>query len=348
MSLVSENYIDKQYTNIIKGVALVFMFVHHFFTFPERIVCGSVYENIEAFTALFHDALKICVSIFAFLTGYFYFFNKNKTYRYSFKKSTDIYINYVLVFALMLLLDYFLKCYDFSIKNIALELLLFNTPNMEFCWYVLFFIIVMLLMPAFSKIADKSSVLAFSVGIVIPCFIIFILDLLSGYAVFEKFDIVFDVIKYISWFPCVASGYIFAKDRLFQNMDIFNEKNVLLKILVYLLFMILPMFARNYNASFDFLYAPSFIFGLIGILRMIPNIKFLSPIAIIGKYSLLMWFIHSVFFNVSKEFTQPILYYPHNAILVTLWGLVLCLVAAIVLSFPINCIVKIKNKLFRL
>lgn len=348
MSLVSKNYIDKQYTNIIKGIALIFMFIHHFFTFPERIVCGAEYANIELFSAYFHDALKICVSIFAFLTGYFYFFNKNKTYKYSIKKSTDIYINYVVIFALMLLLNFFLKCYDFSIKNIILELLLLSTPTMEFCWYVLFFIMVMFIMPVFSKIADKSSVFAFIVGVVVPGFIVFTLNTLSGYEMFEKLDVVFDVIKYISWFPCVVSGYIFAKDSLFQNMDIFDIKNRFFKVALYLLFMIVPMLIRNNNASFDFIYAPAFIFGLINILKMLPNIKIMYPIAMIGKYSLLMWFIHSVFFNVSKEFTQPILYYPHNALLVTVWGLLLCLLISIVISFPINFIIKIKNKVLRL
>ena len=265
----SDNYIDKKYTNIIKGISLVFMFVHHFFTFPERIICGAEYANIEMFSFYFHDSLKICVSIFAFMTGYFYFFNKDKTYKYAFKKSTDIYVNYVVIFGLMLLLDFFLKCYDFSFKNIILELLLLSTPNMVFCWYVMFFIIAMLMMPFFSKIADKSSSLAFTLGIVVPIFVVFVLNTLSGYEMFNKFDIVFDVIKYISWFPCMASGYIFAKEKLFQSMDIFKEKNIALQLTVYSSLILLAIFSRNLNAAYDFIYAPAFIFGLIGIIRLI-------------------------------------------------------------------------------
>lgn len=348
MSLVSENFIDKRYTNIIKGVALIFMFVHHFYTFPDRIICGAEYEHIDAFALWFHDALKICVSVFAFLTGYFYFFNKKKTYKYSFKKSTDLYINYVVIFALMLVLDFLLKCYEFSVKDIALELLLLSTPNMEFCWYVMFFFIAMFLLPVFSKIADKSSALAFTLGVLVPGIVVVVLNTLGRYETFEKFDAIFDVIGYISWFPCVASGYIFAKEKIFQNMDVFREKGTLVQLTVYIGLIVAAVFSRNYNASFDFIYAPAFIFGMIGVLRMMPNVKLLAPVAVIGKYSLLMWFIHSVFFNVSKEFTQPILYYPHNPILVTVWGLIMCLAASVLLSFPINYIIKIKNKLFRL
>lgn len=346
--MVSENYIKKTHTNIIKGVALIFMFVHHFFTFPERIVCGVNYENIEVFSIYFHDALKICVPIFAFLTGYFYFFNKNKNYRYSFKKSTDLYINYLVIFALMLVTDFLLQCYEFGIKDVILELLLLRTPNMEFCWYVLFFIFVMFCMPLFAKIADKNSVIAFSVGVVLPTVIIYILNCLGEVETFRRFDTVFDVIKYISWFPSVASGYIFAKDNLFQKMHECNVKSKFVTIVMCFAYMLLPFVARNQSASFDFIYAPLFIFGLVEIIDMIPNIKVLLPLSIIGKYSLLMWFIHSIFFNVSKEFTQPILYYPHNAILVTLWGLIMCLLASVILTYPINVLIKLKNKIFRL
>ena len=81
---------------------------------------------------------------------------------------------------------------------------------------------------------------------------------------------------------------------------------------------------------------------------MIKNIKLLLPLSIIGKYSLLMWFLHSVFFNVSKAYTQTILYYPHNPILVVLWGLIICLAVAFVISFPINWLNKAKNSVFKL
>lgn len=31
-------YFTKTQTNIIKGIAICFMFVHHFFTFPDKLV----------------------------------------------------------------------------------------------------------------------------------------------------------------------------------------------------------------------------------------------------------------------------------------------------------------------
>ena len=56
--------------------------------------------------------------------------------------------------------------------------------------------------------------------------------------------------------------------------------------------------------------------------------------------------LHGIFFNTCKEYTQWILYYPKNPILVLLWGLALCLFVSVIIMFPIDFIVKIKNKLF--
>ena len=346
--MISESFIEKEETNIIKGVALIFMFVHHFFTFPDRLTDGISYKGIDIFADLFHDPFKICVSLFAFLTGYFYYFNKNKTFKYSFKKSTDLYINYIIVLALMLIMDLILKCSALSAKSVILELSLLDMPHMEFCWYVAFYIIAIFLLPAYSRISQKNPVTAFLFGVVLPCLICVLTNTVKTYINVGSFDAVLDIIAYIRWFPCVAAGYLFASEKLFQKIDIRHSGNRFTKIVLYLLFMIVPFLARLGNGSFDFVFAPMFIFGLVSLLKSFKNVKVLFPIAIIGKYSLLMWFIHSIFFNVSKEYTQPILYYPHNPILVILWGILICLSISIVISFPINFIIKIKNKLLRL
>lgn len=65
------SYLDRPISDAIKGIALIFMFIHHFFTFPEWYVSGISYPELSLFARLFCWPLKICVSVFAFLTGYF-------------------------------------------------------------------------------------------------------------------------------------------------------------------------------------------------------------------------------------------------------------------------------------
>ena len=348
MERINSNYIERQYTNAIKGFALILMFVHHFFCFPDRLVDGIEYSNIDSFAYIFHDITNVCVCLFAFLTGYFYYFTKKKTFKYSVRKASDIYINYLFVLVLFLVLDVFLNCYKITAKGLLLELLILDKPNMEFCWYVLFYIMTIFILPLFDRIAKKSSVFAFSLGIVMPLLVVYFVNIIKESTNIGSLDLLFDAIKFISWFPCVASGYVFAKDGLFYKLDVMKNKKTFSKIALSILFVIIPMLARCANESFDFVYAPLIICGLLNLLRFIKSEKVLFPISIIGKYSLLMWFLHSVFFNVSKEYTQPALFYPRNPLLVLLWGLVLTLAVSFVISFPINAMNKIKNKLLKL
>lgn len=114
------------------------------------------------------------------------------------------------------------------------------------------------------------------------------------------------------------------------------------------MFIVTPLFARGGNTSLDFLYAPMFVFGICSLIKMLKHKKLLLPVSILGKYSLLMWFLHCAFFDQLKEITQPILYYPRNPVLVTIWGILICLVVAIIIKIPIDAINKLKNKLFHL
>ena len=83
-------YFDKHTTNVIKGIALIMMFIHHSFTIPEHWLEGIEYPFIEKIAPYFLQPFLLCVSIFCFITGYFYAFNKNRTFNYSLKKISDI------------------------------------------------------------------------------------------------------------------------------------------------------------------------------------------------------------------------------------------------------------------
>ena len=73
----SETVLTKDYSNMVKGMAVLMMILHHFWAFPERIP-GLALSNIEIQLG---SASKICVSIFMFLSGYglYYTFTKKGT-----------------------------------------------------------------------------------------------------------------------------------------------------------------------------------------------------------------------------------------------------------------------------
>ncbi len=336
------SYIRRETTNIIKGIALIFMFIHHFFSFPGWYVHGESYPILE----YFNTPLKICVSIFAFLTGYFYYYNSDKSYAYSLRKNFDLWIHYVLTFLLLLIPACILGVYEFTAPKFILEVIGIYQPTMKFCWYVMFYFMTMLILPLYAKLSQKNGVLAFLLAASVPSFMTAVLQPASGNLLG---GFLFDHFSNLIWFSSVAVGYVFAQYSLFEKMSAgLQVSKKWLRVSLNILFMIVPFVARGITPALNIVYAPLFLFGLINICELIPSCRVVKPISLIGKYSLLMWFLHCVFFNQCEEITQKILYYPQNAILVLLWGLILCLIVSVPLSALTGWIIKGKDKLVKI
>lgn len=339
------SFIERDETNIVKGVAIILMFIHHLFTFPSFWIdsVAEIYPNNNF--AIWSTSFKICVPIFAFLTGYFYFFSKNKTFRYSIKKITDFWVNYLVVFALLVSAAICFGTYQFSIISIIKEAFALSRPTMYFCWYVIFYIGTMLILPLFYKLTEVNDFLAVAICSTALVALLFICRN-SGFSVLTSIT---DYLDYFSYLPCVLVGFVFAKHRIFSNLyDFLSKQKTALRLLVGALLIVISFLARGVSEAFDFLYAPMCIFGLVSIIKLIRHKKILFPMPILGKYSLLLWFLHCAFANQLKGIIQPVLYYPKNPVLVTAWGLVMCLAVAVILQIPISGINRLKNMLFRL
>lgn len=337
--------ITKREGLIIKGIALIMMFFHHFFTFTEFYIDVISYPMLEQVFVFLQQPFKICVSVFAFLTGFFYYFNCNKNYRYSFKKIFNLWLTYFVCFIVLAVPAILTKKYEINGIYFLLESIGFIRQVMCFCWYVIFYYIAMLIMPLFAKVDNENSVIALAILIIVPNF----LGVFTSRLNLENkvFQLVREVLEYTKWLPCVGSGYVFAKYNLLDKMfGLINEKNKVVKTIVFLPFIIIPFIARGGNTFFDFIYAPMFVFGILGIIRMIKREKLLRPFEHIGSASLLMWFLHGAFFNVIGVYTKKILYFPKCPFLVLVWGLIVCYVVAISLRIPINWILKKANRLF--
>ena len=74
---------DKLTTSNIKGIAIVMMIINHFFAFPEWQMKKNMYISIFMISGtpieLYIGQLcKLCVCIFAFISGYGLFISLNK------------------------------------------------------------------------------------------------------------------------------------------------------------------------------------------------------------------------------------------------------------------------------
>lgn len=353
-------YLERPVSDAIKGVVLIFMFIHHFFMFPEWYVAGISYPGLSFFVRILRWPLKICVSVFAFLTGYFYYLGEQKTYRYSFRKITDILISYWAVYIPFLILAMVLGYHQFDAAAFALEAFALETTVMQFCWYVFFYCISMLLLPMAAKFSTGSlwtDVLLMGLLPVVA---------FTGLQQLTSAEIPGSVIASMKeWFPCMISGFLFAKYALFENaLDEISGKcrSGWGKILLWLLMVGAACIGRSAYPRFspgrisvlgewtdlvinmDVFYAPLFVYGAANLLKLLKGNAVVKLLGRIGKQSLFMWFLHGIFFNVCKETTQPFLYCLRNPLLVLVFGLAVCYLAAVLINIPLKRILKLKNK----
>lgn len=361
------NYISRNDTALIKGIALIFMFIHHFFTYPSWYIEGIRYPSLTKFVEIFRYPFD-CVSLFCFVTGYTYFYTKNKNWKYSLKKITDLLIPYWFIYIIFLVIAVYTKNYTFTVQGFIVELFALKRPVMRFCWYVVFYIISMAILPILTKHLNKGFAKALIYGIIVPVIIITALQAISYEHAewllnenIELSDLFYNLNRY---FPSTIIGYIFAKYSLFYKLDhnIKGESKNKMFYFVCLVLILIGSFLGKYyfprvtlgqiqfidqmydfRFSLDIVYTPLFIYAVVNIAKFV-NRYILKIFESIGKRSLLMWFIHCIFFNCCQDIFMPILYMPKNAILVLLWGLLISFIAAVVVEIPINQIVKLKNK----
>lgn len=349
-----KNYIKKEYTDIIKGIGILLMIVLHIFGDP---MFRETYPELEGISNIVLGVFQICVPIFAFLTGYFYFFGKDKSYKYSLKKIVNLWIKYLIFVFLFFIIAIILGSYDFSdgwIIRFILELVGLQGYLVPFCWYIVLYCIAMLLFPLYSKVANKSILYGIVLGVFAPFVILAFKDkLLSGYdSGFLKY--VNQIVGYFWWIPVFASGFLFARYKIFYVVfdRVFKDKTCLFLRVVYSVCLIFGTLCGRYfcpnvlyilHFSLDALYAPMFIYGVINIVELF-KYKF-YVLRTFGKYSLEIWFFHGLFFNCSGEYTQKIIFFLNNPILITVWTAVICLVINIPIQLLANYLIRQKDKL---
>lgn len=86
---MKKSYFSRPVSDGIKGIALIFMFAYHFFAFPQWYISGISFPHLKPLAPVLGWTLKICVPVFAFLTGYFFVLGKDKSYRHSLRKIRD-------------------------------------------------------------------------------------------------------------------------------------------------------------------------------------------------------------------------------------------------------------------
>ena len=316
--------LDVRTSQAIKGLAVALMLVHHLFTFPEWIPEISISTT---FAMIFREPTRICVPIFAFLTGWAFAHHANRSIREALKKDLRFLLNYwpvcILCFAICALALGRLP----DPKSLLLEMLGLSGTIMIFCWYVAFFIAAMPLLAAFSRVLDRNlwlGILTGWFGVPAVC-----------YALFRVIpnpqlrQILYHLLEY---FPIVCSGYLCARHSLFARLHAALRRIRLDRTPLYMGVFLLMMFARALLPHLDTFYAPLAVFALSELFAS-PRLSLpTAALRFLGQHSANIWFLHGVFFLGSQPKMHWIAYWLRVPVLVFLWVLAVCLIASMGLT----------------
>ncbi len=335
----------KDYTEMMKGIAILLMLFHHLFAFPEWYVDGISYIGIPLRANTLEYAIgqfgHICVSIFAFITGYgmFFSYQKGSILKKSFKKGVSFLICYWLIlFGLAIPINLALGKTDITLRLIVQNMFTYDHTLVSFAWYVRFYLAMLITLPIFYGMLTKYTFVTIPVFLLLPATANYFLGTVSS----DKFIIVKGVyfaMEYFLWITPALMGLCFARYNLFEKLGKLFSKLKQGELFVCLGLMLILMYLRAYkddtigiNFSFDSVYAPVFIFLACRILSILPSFihRFLK---LMGKHSMNIWFIHSLFFFRTAELMKYA-YAPKISILIIIWVIAICLI----LSFGLTAV----------
>lgn len=218
---------DKQTSQSLKGIAIIMMMLHHNFYEYDESVCYWPITRTQASTI--SDSFKICVAIFAFISGYGLFLNYQKqTGEYSSSKwclqrYLKTFSNYWFVWVLLIpfcqLMDgrtasTYMQGEGYSgVVYMAIDFLglakLFGTPKLtETWWYMSAAFVFIILLPVVYKFHDDLILVLLFV-------MIFIRVVFMGHSesAFTGENLIYPFIT-----PFLL-GCIFARYKLFDHWD---------------------------------------------------------------------------------------------------------------------------------
>lgn len=327
-----------------KGLAILIMTSFHFCLYSSMMPTVDGDNLIVKFIG---SVGKICVAIYAVLSGYGYSFAKEKSIKYGLKKSYGLLeIYWISLFTLYLPIalhgGWKITPVNFIVQLFAL------LPNINwFAWYVFFFIFCMMVMPLVHKIFKFNPIINFAIAVIIPFALEIVIHFIPNN---ENITILHDLFSCFLYFPSFLVGYLIAKHKIFEAINSKLNHNIFISIIG----IIVVLIARYYvNSVFGFLldtfYAPIIVFCVSNLSYHISkkDIKFISvPFSLLGKYSTGIWFIHAIFFSTYlTDVFIPILLLIKVPVLMYLVMLLISMIIAVIYQVLLDFIKKELSKI---
>ncbi len=345
----------KEDTKELKGITICLMLCHHLFTFPDRL-SGVSFISLPflggmTFAAGLGQFGKICVAMFALLSGYGLYLSSKKCGSLSkliSKHVVRLFSNFWKVFVFAVPISLLLG--TAKPQNFVSDLIYcFLGLRFSYCsewWFITPFAFLIFSLPVILRIVDRKNaffpadvlwLVVFSAVLYYVLPEIMNLPLLAPLGESTLWDFIFAA---LSLFPAFAMGCLMAKygilDRVKSSM---LGKGKWITASLAVLAGLLYIHPYNWMA-YDFINAALFSVCAVILLYTRSGRLFGRIFAALGEESTFMWLTHTLF---CYHWCQKLVFAPRFALLIFLWLTLLSFAAAKLLRF----IFSLPGKLFK-
>lgn len=325
-------FVQKEDSLVIKGIAIIGMMMLHFWGNPSWILPEMMYRGFFLPNWIFEILGRfgnVCVSLFAFLTGYSIFIlaDKWKSRRYRLTKIFR-FLSYFWIFCIIFWIVGL--CIGEEKPDILTGILsLVGIGNevgvpmcVPFAWYVSFYISIILLAPIIIWSFSKGKISAILMSLVLwlgskIAFFVFDSEVISNFYLWDFFRRESVII-----IPCI--GFAFSKYHVFEKVqDFLVGRKCFFVLSVYIAIIILIKVALpNWmEGCLGCLYT----LGIVYLIKIVNVSKWRGIgkiLSLLGKYSMGIWFISGIFFLPSGRL-QSVAYLGggKSPVLVLVWVL---------------------------
>ncbi len=342
----------KEQSNLIAGIAILLMMVHHFFSFselPREGICEPLIPpDLVLKLASFG---KMCVAIFAFNTGYAMWVRRQDyTYAKIPKRIFKFLLQYWVICLLFIVYGFIVGDTLPTARQFACNLFGFEiTGSYISCihaWYVYFYVTILLLSPMIVWVFQRKMQFMNEAGY--SCLIALMLVLCARLACLSLSQFALPVIDGVvsslnSYLGCVLMGLLAAKLNIFALADHMMKSRC---IFLYTGLIVLVVYIRQnidipiIGTNRDAIYVIVLVYCILSILRRLKSKSVEQVLSILGKYSMNMWFLHALFHVGTLGILNRVLYLPLYPILILIWGVVMVLPVAVFCSYLQNIVMK--------
>lgn len=343
--------ITRKQSSVIQGTAILLMLWHHFFSdiqvYGDRL---SFWNSEAVWRAAWFG--KICVALFAFVSGYGMFYVLKRSEENSFfprlvqdykavlRQLFSLYLKYWLIFFLLPGMELLLGIREFELREFVRNLFAISSTYQSTWWYMGQYVKMLMLLPfvelffySFPDREEKKRKVYFF-GILAGAGVLLAAVGLTLYR--TLWDIMLMLAKNlrISFFLPFCAGFLTARFRIYQWLADKQEKigragTIVTAVLALVLTVGVRVKLSTYAAyaELDFLLVPVFVYGLLTLSALALPVEKL--LAWFGRQSTYMWLLHGFFYaHIQMWLTE----YVHSGWLFYVVLLALSAAAAYLLS----------------